>query len=177
MKKKQIEKICAFYASDWHLVTMILPYINKKIDEKTKVITILENDIKENIKTLVNKLNIKNKQNILNINWISSDFATEEKLNLQTTNDTQNIILINGSKKYIDTNNYIVENWFKKSSLSQIKIINFFEATEFNNNILEILNAHNKILNTSGETAIEEVFTDFERNDNFEIKKVAGNNI
>ena len=23
------ERICGFYVSDWHLVTMILPYINK----------------------------------------------------------------------------------------------------------------------------------------------------
>ena len=29
-----IEKICSFYVSDWHLVTMLLPYVNKEINEK-----------------------------------------------------------------------------------------------------------------------------------------------
>ena len=27
---EKVEKICSFYVSDWHLVTMLLPYINKK---------------------------------------------------------------------------------------------------------------------------------------------------
>ena len=48
-KNYQVEKLCGFYVSDWHLTTTILPYINSKIDEKTKVITILENNIEENI--------------------------------------------------------------------------------------------------------------------------------
>ena len=49
-KNYQVEKLCGFYVSDWHLTTTILPYINSKIDEKTKVITILENNINEKIK-------------------------------------------------------------------------------------------------------------------------------
>ena len=59
-KNYQVEKLCGFYVSDWHLTTTILPYINSKIDEKTKVITILENNIEENIKVLMKKLNLKN---------------------------------------------------------------------------------------------------------------------
>ena len=51
-----IEKLCSFYVSDWHLVTMLLPYINKEINENANIITILENNIEENIKTLIKKL-------------------------------------------------------------------------------------------------------------------------
>ena len=29
--KNNIERLCSFYVSDWHLVTMLLPYINKQI--------------------------------------------------------------------------------------------------------------------------------------------------
>ena len=67
--KNNIEKICSFYVSDWHLVTMLLPYINKQINEKANIITILENDIEENIKTLIKRLNLKNEEKILNLNW------------------------------------------------------------------------------------------------------------
>ena len=35
-KNYQVEKLCGFYVSDWHLTTTILPYINSKIDEKAK---------------------------------------------------------------------------------------------------------------------------------------------
>lgn len=51
-----------------------------------------------------------------------------------------------------------MEKWVKKSDFKKIKIINFFEVTEFNNNIMEILDAHDRILNTSGEREISEVF-------------------
>ena len=67
--KNNIEKLCSFYVSDWHLVTMLLPYINKQINEKANIITILENDIEENIKTLIKRLNLKNEEKILNLNW------------------------------------------------------------------------------------------------------------
>ena len=56
--KNNIEKLCSFYVSDWHLVTMLLPYINKQINEKANVITILEKGIEENIKTLIKRLQI-----------------------------------------------------------------------------------------------------------------------
>ena len=51
--KNNIEKICSFYVSDWHLVTMLLPYINKQINEKANIVTILESDIEKNIQTLI----------------------------------------------------------------------------------------------------------------------------
>ena len=63
-KNYQVEKLCGFYVSDWHLTTTILPYINSKIDEKTNVITILENNIEENIKVLEKFLNLSEKEKI-----------------------------------------------------------------------------------------------------------------
>ena len=68
LKKTEITKLCSFYVSDWHLVTMLLPYISKKVNEEAKIATILEKDLKQNIVTLVEKLNLKNKEEILNLN-------------------------------------------------------------------------------------------------------------
>lgn len=68
-ENNNIKKLCSFYVSDWHLATMLLPYINRQVDENAKVITILEHDIQENIKTLVQKLNLKNEKEILEIRW------------------------------------------------------------------------------------------------------------
>ena len=66
-KNKKFMKLCSFYVSDWHLVTMLLPYINKQINEETKIATIIENDIKNNVEVLVKKLNLKNQEKILKI--------------------------------------------------------------------------------------------------------------
>ena len=44
---KCIEKVCCFYASDWHLTVMLLPYINKNIDEKNKIYMKFEHSIED----------------------------------------------------------------------------------------------------------------------------------
>ena len=45
-----------------------------------------------------------------------------------------------------------------KLKQNKFKIVNCYEVTEFNNSIHEILNMHDKILNTAGEKYIYEVF-------------------
>lgn len=166
-ENKKIEKVCSFYVSDWHLVTMLLPYINSKIDKNVEIITILESEMKEKIKTLLEKLNLKNKKEILDINWDSlksKKYADiSKRLKKQVKENIENVILINGSKEYIEKNNINIEKWMKNSSVKNIKIINFFEVTEFNNNIMEILDNHDKILNTSGEKEIDEVFEGYSK--------------
>lgn len=177
-KNYQVEKLCGFYVSDWHLTTTILPYINSKIDEKTNVITILENNIEENIKVLMEKLNLKNKNEILSIRWTSVDSKKytdiENILNAEitkNTENTENIILISGNRNYIEIINSNINKWLEKANIKSIKIIDFFEVTEFNNNIVNILDGHDKILNTSGEREISEVFDGYQ-----DFKNVANNN-
>lgn len=167
IENKKIEKVCGFYVSDWHLVTMLLPYINSKIEENVKITTILEDKMEEKIKTLLEKLNLKNKKEILNVNWnaLKSKKYTDisKTLKKQIDQNTENIIIVNGSKEYIEKNNINIEKWIKNSNVKNIKIINFFEVTEFNSNIMGILDSHNKILNTSGEKEITDVFEGYSR--------------
>ena len=167
---EKVEKICSFYVSDWHLVTMLLPYINKKIEEKSKITTILEKDIENNIETLVEKLNLKKSEKILEINWKKQEVKKYSKLaqilSKQIDNNaTENIILVNGTKEYIDKVNKNLNKYISnlKENKTKIKIINFYEVLEFNYNITEILDEHDKILNTSGEKEIYEVFEDYEK--------------
>ena len=164
--KNNIEKICSFYVSDWHLVTMLLPYINKQINEKANIITVLENDIEENIKTLIKRLNLKNEEKILNLNWKKTNgikySEIERKLKDLKKEQILNVVFINGKKEYIDMTNKNVEKFLSENKNKykniNIKIINCFEVSEFNINMQEILHNHDKILNTSGEKEINEVF-------------------
>lgn len=179
-ERNQLEKICGFYVSNWHLATMLLPYINSKIDNGANVITILENNIVENIKTLVEKLNLKNEDEILNIRWqnVSSKKYTdiEAILNNEISSNFENIILINGSKDYIEKNNLNIKKWTNKNSTKFIKIVNLFEVTDFNNNILGILDSHDRVLNTSGEKEITDVFEGYYRSQMLENTESASNN-
>ena len=55
---KNVKSICSFYASEWHLVTMLLPNIDKKINTGVKITTILEKDLTKEMKTLLKNLHI-----------------------------------------------------------------------------------------------------------------------
>ncbi len=166
-ENENVEKLCSFYVSDWHLATMLLPYINRQIDKNTNIITLLENNIKENIETLVEKLDLKNREKILEIRWEninSKKYSDIEEILKKEVNETnENIILVNGCKDYIEKNNENIERWIQKTGIKEIKIINFFEVTEFNHHIVEILNAHDRVLNTSGEREISDVFEGYKK--------------
>ena len=170
--KNNTEKLCSFYVSDWHLVTMLLPYINEKLNEKANIITVLENDMEQNIKTILTRVNLKNEKQILNLDWKKSNgkkyVEVAQKLKRLLKKEENNIILINGVKKYIDCVNYNVEktleSFLKKGKNINIKIINCYEVTEFNGNITEILDKHDKVLNTAGEKEIEKVFEGYNKN-------------
>ena len=35
---RKTTKLCSFYVSDWHLVTMLLPYLNEEINKENKIV-------------------------------------------------------------------------------------------------------------------------------------------
>lgn len=173
VQKNSLTKLCSFYVSDWHLVTMLLPYINQKINEQAKIATILEKDIKQNVDTLVEKLNLKNKEKILNLNWSTQD-EIKSKIN-ELEKNQELVIFINGSKEFIEKYNRKLTRYFETHLIrNEIKIINCYEVIEFNGAISEILDEHDKILNTSGEKEIAEVFTDYQKGNLAEQKAVVG---
>lgn len=173
MKNENIilKKTCSFYISEYHLVTMLLPYIKQKIDEKNAIKTLLEDNIKSNMETLIAGVNLNedNKEKILNLNWQKTSpykyEVIENELN-QITNRTENMnIIVSGKSEYIDVVNRNIEKWLKKTSkkLKSVTINNCYEVIQFNQNIKEILDKHDKILNTSGEQEIENVFDGYKK--------------
>lgn len=171
IQKKNVTKLCSFYVSDWHLITMLLPYISKKLDEKTQIATVLENDIKSNVETLVKKLNLKNEEKILNINWNNRDAKKYSNINKIIENNIgKNIlIIVNGTKEYVKSANENIDTYVEKNkdmleeTNTILKIINCYEIVEFNGSIVEILDNHDKIFNTSGEKEINEIFEDYNK--------------
>ena len=120
-KSNSIKKVCGFYVSSVHLVTMLLPYLNKQIEEQIEVIPFLEFDLRKNVETILSKivLNEKDKERILNINWKNT--KVQKFTNIESTikeklkNEKEAIILVSGSKKYIKIVNEMIERYFNKS--------------------------------------------------------------
>ena len=166
------ERVCGFYVSNMHFATMILPFINREIKEETNFITFFELNQKSNINTVLSGVvaNLEDKEKIIKIDWGDTKILkisdVEKKIkNISTGN---NIILVCGREEYIDMvnsyiNKYIDKNRKKLANL-QIKIIDCFEVNSFNENIRQILATHNKIINTSGEHEISEIFEGYNSN-------------
>lgn len=172
VQENNITKFCSFYVSDWHLVTMLLPYINKKINEQVKIATVLEKEIEPKVKVLVEKLNLKNREKILSLNW---DKQEEIEKVEELKNAQEIIIFINGSKDFIESENKKLENTLKGNSQNtKIKIVNCYEVTQLEGNVREILNKHDKILNTSGEKEICEIFDDYKKTSELKNQSVVG---
>ena len=166
--RNYIRKTCGFYVSEYHMATMLLPHIVTKIEKGVKIDTILNKNIKREIKELISKLNINDitKAKVLNINWENVrgiDFAYIKDYMEDVVKNSKDIeIIINGTKKEIDNINKNIEYWLdmniEKIEGIHINIINCYEISEFNSNINKILDGHNYIINTSGEYPVEEMF-------------------
>lgn len=158
-----IKKICCLYVSDWHLSVMLLPYINKQINEDVGITTIFKNDVEKNIKVLVEKLNLKNTEKILNLNYEKKEIINYEKIeNIlnQVINKKEIIIIVNGEEKDIEKTNTYIEEYLQKNEINdkKIKIINCFEVADIRTSMDEILSKYKTMLNTSGEKSVEELF-------------------
>lgn len=155
-----VKKICNFYMSDWHFTVMLLPYISTEINKGTKVITIFEKDLTEKVETLVEKLNLKNRDKILKINWKNSDINSSMKeLQCKLKKDKENILIINGSNSYISEANNKVNLLLEseKNIERKIKIIDCYDFENNKDNMNNILKKYDEILNTSGNKKINNI--------------------
>ena len=137
---KYIQKSCCFYASDWHLTVMLLPYINNKVQENCSIYMKCENNIEEKMNILLNKLTLKNKRNLV----------AEDNID-----DNEKIYIVSGSDKYIKNINNLIEQCYDKKNYN-IKIINCYEVRD-NEDLGKIIseNGYTQILNTKGECDIK----------------------
>ena len=155
-----IKKICNFYVSDWHLAVMLLPYINKEINKGTKITTVFQNNMRNNIETLVRKLNLKNEKEILQIDWNTKNNSILERyVKENLSGGEENLFIINGDKEYVEKSNekvieYIGKNRTKKNF---IKIVDCYEVEQNEEKMYNIIKMHDCVLNTSGEHNIEKI--------------------
>lgn len=151
------EKICTFYASDYHFEMISLPYINKKLEEQKEVIILTQTNLEPTVQTLLSKINLKEnkKKNILNLNWQNGDSEKIKKIEKDMEKNKNVIIFIKGEDTYIKNINKKIEEMTQQNS--NVKIINCFDINEVGQDIGEIMSNYKKILNTTGEKEIEKL--------------------
>lgn len=151
------EKLCAFYASDYHFEMMSLPYISKRIEEKDEIIILTENNLEKTIQTLLKKINLKEekKKQILKLDWKNNQKEKIRKLRTNLEKQKNIIIFIKGKEEYIQKTNLEIEEWLEKEN--QIKIIDCYHIEEVGENLNQIMEQYPKILKTTGEKEITKI--------------------
>ncbi len=146
-KENNKERMCSFYASEFHLEMIILPYINKEMEENKKIIIITEENLEDSIKVLVSKINLEEsrKRKILSLDWNNNYIEKIEDLKSKNYNEI--CIIVNGTEKFIEDINYILEETKLKD---KINILNCYKIDDIKNHMQDIVLKHKKVLNTSG---------------------------
>ena len=119
----------------------------------------------------MSKLNLKEelKEKIKEIDWNAETMNDYKNLEKQINNSSKKYIIINGNEKYVREINKMLNKYKKNHKDADLVLINCYDIIEFNKNIGSILENTDKILNTSGEHEIEEIFPEYVR----EVKKKA----
>jgi hypothetical protein len=115
----------------------ILPYINKKMDQEKEIVIITENNLEESIKILISKINIKNKDKLLKIDWSNKSI---KKIN------NNSVVIVNGTQNFIEEMNKKIENLYKKNN-SSIELIDCYLFDEIKDKMYEIRNKYDGVLN------------------------------
>ena len=151
MGNKTKEKICAFYASDYHFEMISLPYISKSMDENKEIIILTENNLENTVNTLISRMNLKDakRNKILKLNWKDDDLEKFKEISKKSKENANLVIFIKGKENYIENVNKNIEKWVVSND--NIKIIDCYEFYEIEDKIEKIADRYDKILGTSRE--------------------------
>ena len=154
MKTTNDEKVCSFFASDYHFEMITLPYIKESLEENKKVIVFTENDLEETINKVLDRMNLDNdmKNKILNIGWKNNDVEKVKELEYANTENRELLIFIKGKEKYIES---IEKEFLKINNNNETEIVDCYDVNELGDNTAKIAKNYDKVLNTVGKILLK----------------------
>ena len=148
-ESKNEEKLCLFFASDYHFEMISLPYINENLKKDNNVIIMTENDLKGTVDKLLSRVNLnkEEKDKITKIDWKNDDVSKFKEIKSANENGKDTIVFVKGKENYINSVNENIKNWLNKG---EVKIVDCYDINEVYENVNNIAKNYSKILSTSG---------------------------
>ncbi len=146
---KKEEKLCLFFASDYHFEMISLPYINERLKKDNNIIIMTENNLNGTVNKLLSNLNLKEdeKKEIAKIDWENNDVNKFKEIKEANENGKETVIFVKGRENYISTVNKNINNWIKNNG---VKIVDCYDVNEVGGKVSNIVKNYKKILSTSG---------------------------
>ena len=148
-ENKSQEKLCLFFASDYHFEMISLPYINENLKKDKNVIVMTENNLDGTIDKLLSRLNLDKdeKNRLTKIDWKNDDVKKFKEIKKANENEKETIIFVKGKENYIDSINKNIGNWINTNN---VKIIDCYDINEVYEDVSSIAKNYKKVLSTSG---------------------------
>ena len=148
-ENKRGEKLCLFFASDYHFEMISLPYINKSLKENQNVIVMTENNLDSSIDKVLSRINLdeEEKDRLTKIDWKSDNLSKFKELKNFNNEGKDTLIFVKGKENYIENMNKNIENWINSNN---IKVVDCYDINEIHDEVSNIAKKYDKILSTSG---------------------------
>ena len=150
MNNTKENKMCLFFASDYHFEMITLPYIEKELEKDKEIVVLTDKDLVPTVKNLVSKITIpeEKKEKILSINW-----KNEDKLKMEYVKNTkkETTVFIKGKKNYVTEMRNNISKYIEEKNL---KCIDCYDVNEISENIEEIASNYDSVLKTMGEVML-----------------------
>ena len=135
MKKKSF---CSFYVSEYHLLTILMPYINEQISNFKNVEVILENDMIDYVKKYLKRNEMFNISKIIKLNWKK---VRNEDVKIK---DDTDVVIICGKECFIEKTNEKIK---ERKNIKEV--INCFNIESLSS-LDDVVKKHDFVLRTNG---------------------------
>lgn len=142
------ERLCSFYASDYHFEMISLPYIAQELREKNQVVILTENNLCNTVQKVLSRINVgeKEKKEIFEIDWNQDNQNKLDKIKLETSKNQNMTVFIKGGKNYVQKmDSYIQENIHP----TNMKIIHSYPVEEVEKDMSDIVSKYQGVLSTT----------------------------
>ncbi len=148
-ENKREEKLCLFFASDYHFEMISLPYINESLKKNENVIVMTENNLDSSVDKVLSRINLnkEEKNRLTKIDWKNDDVNKFKEIKSANKEGKDTLIFVKGKENYINNMNKNIENW---TNCSDVKIVNCYDINEIHDDVSSIAKKYDKILSTSG---------------------------
>ena len=148
-ENKREEKLCLFFASDYHFEMISLPYINENLKKNKDVVIMTENDLGNSVNKVISSINLNEEEkNRLNkIDWKNDELNKFKEVKNADKDGKELLIFVKGRENYINNMNKNIENW---TDLKNVEIVDCYDINEVQNSAGEIAKQYDNVLFSSG---------------------------
>ena len=147
--KNNNERICSFYASDYHFEMITMEYVKNMNNKNKNVVILTQDNLEESANKIVSKIDFKadSRKKILDIDWDSKNKFKLEKIKNDANNGKNSIVFVKGEKKFVKEMDLYMNN---NINMNNVEAIHCFDMAEVGANMNDVVSNYTDVLNTSG---------------------------